>query len=111
MSVLLSMVDCDVVQSLLMEESADEAQRRDEILRMYHATKDALAIIGEVTTNTVSTPVPPPVDDGWIPPMDEPSKQLSNGWANILSCCFESDLLLSVSFFVKKLCIISVVHL
>jgi len=68
-----------VVQSLLMEESADEAQRRDEILRMYHATKDALAIIGEVTTNTVSTPVPPPVDDGWIPSMDEPSKQLSNG--------------------------------
>jgi len=69
----------DDVQSLLMEESADEAQRREEILRMYHATKDALAIIGEVTTNTVSTPVPPPIDDGWIPSMDEPPKQLSNG--------------------------------
>jgi len=62
-----------------MEESAEEAQRRDEVLRMYHATKDALSIIGEVTTSTVSTPVPPPVDDGWIPSMDESSKQLSNG--------------------------------
>jgi len=69
----------DVVQSLLMEESADEAQHREEILRMYHATKDALTIIGEVTTSTVSTPVPPPVDDGWIPAMDEPAKPLSNG--------------------------------
>jgi len=69
-----------LMQSLLMEESADEAQHREEILRMYHATKDALAIIGEVTTNTVSTPVPPPVDDGWIPAMDEPTKpSLSNG--------------------------------
>ena len=78
-NISLLMTHCDVVQSLLMEESADEAQRRDEVLRMYHATKDALSIIGEVTTNTVSTPVPPPVDDGWIPSMDEPSKQLSNG--------------------------------
>jgi len=78
----------DVVQSLLMEESAEEAQRRDEILRMYHATKDALSIIGEVTTSTVSTPVPPPVDDGWIPSIDEPSKQLSNGC--VLLCWFET---------------------
>jgi len=62
-----------------MEESPEQAQRRDEILRMYHATKDALAIIGEVTTNTVSTPVPPPVDDGWITAAEEPSKQLTNG--------------------------------
>lgn len=53
-------------QSSMMEESADEAQRREEILRMYHATKDALSIIGDVTTSTSSTPVPPPVDDDWI---------------------------------------------
>lgn len=51
-------------QSSLMEESTEEAQRRDEVLRMYHATKEALSIIGDVCTNTVSTPVPPPVTDG-----------------------------------------------
>ena len=46
-----------------MEESAEEATHREEILRMYHATKEALHIIGDVTTQTVATPVPPPVDD------------------------------------------------
>ena len=43
-----------------MEESAEEALRREETLRMYHATKEALKIIGDVSTNTVSTPTPPP---------------------------------------------------
>ncbi|ESO04100.1 hypothetical protein HELRODRAFT_79668 [Helobdella robusta] len=65
-------------QNSLMEESAEEAQRREEILRMYHATKEALNIIGDVTTNTVSTPVPPPVDDEWIKPNDS-SRNPSNG--------------------------------
>ncbi|CAN9505616.1 unnamed protein product [Ophioblennius macclurei] len=54
-------------QNSLMEESADQAQRRDEMLRMYHALKEALHIIGDITTSTVSTPVPPPVNDNWIP--------------------------------------------
>jgi len=58
------------VQNSLMEESPEEAARRDEVLRMYHATKDALSIIGDVSTLTVSTPVPPPVDDNWIKPSD-----------------------------------------
>jgi len=49
-----------------MEESADEVARREDILRMYHATKEALKVIGDVTSATVSTPVPPPVDDDWI---------------------------------------------
>lgn len=53
-------------QNSLMEESADQAQRRDEMLRMYHALKEALHIIGDISTNTISTPVPPPVNDGWI---------------------------------------------
>uniref|UniRef100_A0A8C3Q8Q2 dynamin GTPase n=1 Tax=Geospiza parvula TaxID=87175 RepID=A0A8C3Q8Q2_GEOPR len=53
---------------LLMEESAEQAQRRDEMLRMYHALKEALAIIGDISTSTVSTPVPPPVDDTWLQP-------------------------------------------
>jgi len=64
-----------------MEESAHEAQRREEILRMYHATKEALSIIGEVSTNTVSTPVPPPVDDDWIKPSDT-SRYAANGFVN-----------------------------
>ncbi|XP_077461043.1 dynamin-2 isoform X2 [Stigmatopora argus] len=53
-------------QSSLMEESVEQAQRRDEMLRMYHALKDSLVIIGDISTTTVSTPVPPPVDDTWI---------------------------------------------
>uniref|UniRef100_A0A672ZG28 Dynamin-2 n=1 Tax=Sphaeramia orbicularis TaxID=375764 RepID=A0A672ZG28_9TELE len=47
-------------QNSLMEESADQAQRRDEMLRMYHALKEALNIIGDISANTISTPVPPP---------------------------------------------------
>lgn len=49
-----------------MEESADQAQRRDEMLRMYHALKEALNIIGDISANTISTPVPPPVNNTWI---------------------------------------------
>lgn len=50
-----------------MEESADQAQRRDEMLRMYHALKEALHIIGDISANTISIPVPPPVNNSWIP--------------------------------------------
>ncbi|XP_044036770.1 dynamin-3 isoform X6 [Siniperca chuatsi] len=53
-------------QNSLMEESVDQAQRRDEMLRMYHALKEALHIIGDITVNTISTPLPPPVNDTWI---------------------------------------------
>ncbi|XP_046894152.1 LOW QUALITY PROTEIN: dynamin-3 [Hypomesus transpacificus] len=54
-------------QNSLMEESVDQAQRRDELLRMYHALKEALHIIGDISTTTISTPVPPPVNDGRMP--------------------------------------------
>lgn len=53
-------------QNTLMEESADQAQHRDEMLRMYHALKEALGIIGDISTTTVSTALPPPVDDSWL---------------------------------------------
>ncbi|KAM4594805.1 dynamin-2-like isoform 2-T2 [Fundulus diaphanus] len=62
-------------QGSLMEESAEKAQRRDEMLRMYHALKEALVIIGDISTTTVSTPMPPPVDDTWI--AKEPSPPAS----------------------------------
>lgn len=48
----------------MMEESAEEAIKREETLRMYHACKEALRIIGDVSMATVSTPIPPPVRGG-----------------------------------------------
>ncbi|XP_014899708.1 dynamin-1a isoform X5 [Poecilia latipinna] len=53
-------------QNTLMEESQEQAQHRDEMLRMYHALREALGIIGDISTTTVSTSMPPPVDDSWL---------------------------------------------
>ncbi|KAF5904807.1 regulator of G-protein signaling 3-like isoform X1, partial [Clarias magur] len=60
-------------QNTLMEESAEQAQHRDEMLRMYHALKEALSIIGDISTTTVSTALPPPVDDSWLQVQGGPS--------------------------------------
>uniref|UniRef100_A0A8C4YLV0 Dynamin-2 n=1 Tax=Gopherus evgoodei TaxID=1825980 RepID=A0A8C4YLV0_9SAUR len=60
-------------QNSLMEESVEQAQRRDEMLRMYHALKEALSIIGDINTSTISTPTPPPVDDSWLQVQSIPS--------------------------------------
>ncbi|KAM9642484.1 dynamin-1 isoform 8-T8 [Trichechus inunguis] len=64
-------------QNTLMEESAEQAQRRDEMLRMYHALKEALSIIGDINTTTVSTPMPPPVDDSWLQVQSVPTGRRS----------------------------------
>lgn len=53
-------------QNSLMEESQEQAQHRDEMLRMYYALREALSIIGDISTTTVSTAMPPPVDDSWL---------------------------------------------
>ncbi|TKS84410.1 Dynamin-3 [Collichthys lucidus] len=53
-------------QNSLMEESQEQAQHRDEMLRMYYALREALGIIGDISTTTVSTTMPPPVDDSWL---------------------------------------------
>ncbi|XP_057674171.1 dynamin-1a isoform X2 [Corythoichthys intestinalis] len=53
-------------QNTLMEESQEQAQHRDEMLRMYYALREALNIIGDISTTTVSTAMPPPVDDSWL---------------------------------------------
>lgn len=50
----------------MMEEAPEEAQKREEMMRMYHACKEALRIIGDVSMATVSTPVPPPVKNDWL---------------------------------------------
>ncbi|XP_041032943.1 dynamin-3 isoform X3 [Carcharodon carcharias] len=65
-SELLAFLYSSTDQSSLMEESAEQAQRRDEMLRMYHAIKEALSIIGDISTTTITAPLPPPVDDSWL---------------------------------------------
>uniref|UniRef100_A0A8C0LA64 Dynamin-2 n=1 Tax=Canis lupus dingo TaxID=286419 RepID=A0A8C0LA64_CANLU len=65
-SELLAQLYSSEDQNTLMEESAEQAQRRDEMLRMYQALKEALVIIGDINTATTFTPAPPPVDDSWI---------------------------------------------
>merc|ERR1712226_857979 len=60
----------------MMEESADEALKREEMLRQYHACKEAMRIIGDVSMATVTTPAPPPVKSDWIPP---PSSSYGGG--------------------------------
>uniref|UniRef100_UPI003D9A8274 dynamin-2 n=1 Tax=Danio rerio TaxID=7955 RepID=UPI003D9A8274 len=62
-------------QNSLMEESAEQEQRRDEMLRMYNALKEALKIIGDISTSTITTPVPAPVDDTWIHTDPSPPSQ------------------------------------
>ncbi|KAF7689211.1 hypothetical protein HF521_012564 [Silurus meridionalis] len=65
-SELLAFLYSSADQSVLMEEGVDQAQHREEVLRMYHALKEALGIISDISTTTISTPLPPPVDDTWI---------------------------------------------
>ncbi|XP_029108555.1 dynamin-1a isoform X2 [Scleropages formosus] len=64
-------------QNALMEESAEQAQHRDEMLRMYHALREALSIIGDISTSTISTSLPPPVDDSWLQVQGGPSGRRS----------------------------------
>ncbi|XP_030219301.1 dynamin-3 [Gadus morhua] len=75
-------------QSALMDESQEQGQRRDEVLRTHHALKEALAIIGDISTSTITTPLPPPVDSSWVggsggrrspPPSPTASRRMSSG--------------------------------
>uniref|UniRef100_A0AAQ4R1Y1 Dynamin n=1 Tax=Gasterosteus aculeatus aculeatus TaxID=481459 RepID=A0AAQ4R1Y1_GASAC len=54
-------------QNTLMEESQEQAQHRDEMLRMYHALREALSIIGDISTSTITTNMPRPGDDSGSP--------------------------------------------
>ena len=53
---------------MLMEESQQEAQRREDLLRTYNSLKEALNIIGEVNMSTTYVPPPPPLKNDWRPP-------------------------------------------
>uniref|UniRef100_A0A8C6LV25 Interferon-induced GTP-binding protein Mx n=1 Tax=Nothobranchius furzeri TaxID=105023 RepID=A0A8C6LV25_NOTFU len=44
----------------LMDESPEQRQHREEVLRKHVALKEALAVIGEVSSSTCTTPLPPP---------------------------------------------------
>lgn len=45
------------IKNSLMEESVEETMRREETLRIYHSTKEALRIIGDVARDTLSDSV------------------------------------------------------
>ncbi|KAK5910612.1 hypothetical protein CesoFtcFv8_004434 [Champsocephalus esox] len=64
-------------QNTLMEESQDQAQHRDEMLKMYKALKEGLHIIGDISTSTITTSMPPPVDDSWLQVQGMPSGRRS----------------------------------
>ena len=49
---LLPMIYAAGDQTQLMEESQESSIRREEMVRMYHACKDALNIISDVGTKT-----------------------------------------------------------
>ncbi|XP_076583140.1 dynamin 3a [Chaetodon auriga] len=54
--------------SALMDESPEQRQHREEVLCKHAALKEALAVIGKISTSTCTTPMPPPVDSSWIQP-------------------------------------------
>lgn len=54
--------------SALMDESPEQQQHRVEVLRKHDALQEALAVIGDISTSTCTTPLPPPVDSSWIQP-------------------------------------------
>ncbi|KAG8013955.1 Dynamin-3, partial [Nibea albiflora] len=76
-------------QNALMDESQEQAQRRDEVLRTHQALKEALGIIGDISTTTITVPMPPPVDTSWMggssggrrspPPSPTAPRRMSSG--------------------------------
>ncbi|XP_073333204.1 dynamin 3a isoform X2 [Pagrus major] len=54
--------------SALMDESPEQQKYREEVLRKHAALKEALAVVGNISTSTCTTPMPPPVDSSWIQP-------------------------------------------
>uniref|UniRef100_A0A8C5H9Q7 Interferon-induced GTP-binding protein Mx n=1 Tax=Gouania willdenowi TaxID=441366 RepID=A0A8C5H9Q7_GOUWI len=75
-------------QNALMDESQEQAQRRDEVLRTHQALKESLAIIGDISTSTITVPMPPPVDTkikywetglGSPPPSPTAPRRMSSG--------------------------------
>ncbi|XP_061750145.1 dynamin-1-like isoform X1 [Nerophis ophidion] len=74
---LLAQIYSCADQNTLMDESQEQARHRDDMLRMYHALREGLDIIGDISTSTVTTGMPPPVDDSWLQVTGAPSGRRS----------------------------------
>uniref|UniRef100_A0A671U5P5 Dynamin 1 n=1 Tax=Sparus aurata TaxID=8175 RepID=A0A671U5P5_SPAAU len=74
-------------QNSLMEESQEQATHRDEMLRMYHALREGLHIIGDISTSTITTSMPPPVDDSWLQVTGMPSGRRSSSQSPSVAPC------------------------
>lgn len=62
----------------LMDESAEQQQHRQQVLCKHAALKEALSVIGQISTSTCTTPLPPAVDSSWILPSSiTPQKSVS----------------------------------
>ncbi|XP_031430690.1 dynamin-3, partial [Clupea harengus] len=76
-------------QTALMDESLEQAQRREEVLRTHASLKEALDIITDISTSTASVPLPPPINTSWsqtslgpsrrAPPPLQPGKMSPSG--------------------------------
>lgn len=62
-------------QAQMMEESPEEERRRQDLLKMYHACKEAMRIIGDVSMKTSYVAAPPPVKDDWTLRSASPTPQ------------------------------------
>ncbi|KAE8294567.1 Dynamin-1 [Larimichthys crocea] len=67
--------------SALMDESPEQQKHREEVLCKHAALKEALTVIGKISTSTCTTPMPPPVDSSWIQPSSNtlPKKSATSG--------------------------------
>ncbi|XP_072294369.1 dynamin 3a isoform X2 [Eucyclogobius newberryi] len=54
--------------SSLMDESPEQQQHREDVLQKHTALKEALSVIGEISTATCTTALPPPVNSSWALP-------------------------------------------
>lgn len=78
LELLASLYSCGD-QNTLVEQLAEEAQRRDERLRMHHMLKEVLTIIGDINTSTVSLPLSLRVDDSWLQVQSVPEERRYQG--------------------------------
>eukprot|EP00055_Hartaetosiga_balthica_P003852 m.9176 g.9176 ORF g.9176 m.9176 type:complete len:818 (-) comp3388_c1_seq1:75-2528(-) len=62
----------------LMEENPAEKKKRDDMLHMYEVTKEAIGIIGDISTHTKYIPAPPAVKDNGLEPMSIPPRTTSS---------------------------------
>uniref|UniRef100_A0A8I5MXG4 Uncharacterized protein n=1 Tax=Papio anubis TaxID=9555 RepID=A0A8I5MXG4_PAPAN len=78
LELLASLYSCGD-QNTLVEQLAEEAQRRDEMLRMHHMLKEVLTIIRDINTTTVSLPLSLHVDDSWLQVQSLPDERRDQG--------------------------------